>query len=413
VGDAIIASHIVVLLVRSLTIAAVIALIASSVWGQQPKRKRELYIAPLLPAEQAWKVSLPAAPAAAAAMDSATVYVPLVARLSEEAEEETPARLVALHRENGSTRWTIPLETRHPPLVTQGAVIVATSSGVQALDPENAAVQWSVALDRPVRAPMLAQGPLLLALLEGDELAAIHLERREVAWRRSIGESATVFMTADAEAAYLTTVAGRAMRVRLADGEIEWERKLAGALTAPTIDRDRLFVGSNAEHGSLWALEARTGKEKWSRQSRVIGGPVIGTAVHGESVYVVSLDNMVRAFKRSNGNLRWDEPAARPIAAPRIFNGIVTVVGSSPTLSTFRSESGTAVSTWDRPRDSLLQGAPLIDPPAPFRVAIVVVFRDGQVVGLKPTGMLFKEPPPTRPTTLPGRQLPRESIGGG
>jgi len=412
VGDAIIASHIVVLLVRSLTIAAIIALISSSVWGQQPKRKSDLYIAPLLPAEQAWKVSLPAAPAAGAAMDSATVYVPVDARINDEDGGETPARLIALHRETGVTRWTIPLATRQPPLLTEGALIVATATGVQAHDPEDAALQWSVPLDRPVRAPMLAQGPLLLALLDGGELAAIHLPRHQVAWRRSIGESASVFMTADAEAAYLTTVAGRIMRIRLADGEIEWERQLDGELTAPTIDRDRLFVGSNAQRGSLWALEAETGKDKWSWLGRVIGGAVIGTAVHGDSVYAVSLDNMVRAFKRSNGNLQWDEPAARPSLPPRIFDGIVTVIGNSPTLSTFRIENGAAVSSWDRPPNSLLQGAPLIDPPAPFRVAVVVVFRDGQVVGLKPAGMLFKETPPSRPTTLPGRQLPRETLSG-
>ena len=409
-GDAIIASHIVVLLVRSLTIVAIITLISSSIWGQQPKRKRELYIAPLLPAEQAWNVSLPDAPAAGAAMDSASVYVPVVAHIGAEDGEETPARFIALHRETGATRWTIPLATRQPPLVTRGVVIVATATGLQALEPREAAVQWSVTLDKPVRAPMLAQGSLLLALLEGDELAAIDLQRHDVAWRRSIGESGSVLMTADAEAAYLTTEAGRVMRVILSDGKIAWEQKLEGRLSAPAIDGDRLFVGSDAERGSLWALEARTGETKW-RQNRVIGGPVIGAAVHGESVYAVSLDNMVRAFKRSNGNLQWDQPAARPSLPPRVFDGIVTVVGNSPTLSTFRTDGGAAVSTWDRPRKNwLLQGAPLIDSPAPFRVAIVVVFRNGQVVGLKPTGMLFKEPPPVRPTTLPGRELPRETL---
>ena len=46
--------------VRSLSIALLIVLVASAVSGQQPKREREPYIAPLLPAEQAWKITLAA-----------------------------------------------------------------------------------------------------------------------------------------------------------------------------------------------------------------------------------------------------------------------------------------------------------------------------------------------------------------
>jgi len=86
VGDAIIASHIVVRRVRSLSIALVIALVSSVLSGQQPKQKRQPYVAPLLPAEQAWKVSLPAPPAAAAVMDDHTIYVPLEA-ISRNGEE--------------------------------------------------------------------------------------------------------------------------------------------------------------------------------------------------------------------------------------------------------------------------------------------------------------------------------------
>ena len=96
---------------------------------------------------------------------------------------------------------------------------------------------------------MIAQGSLLLAVLEGDELLAIHLERHEVAWRRSVGESGPLVMTADAEAAYVATNAGRVMRVAaLRRIEIAWERQpRTGTLSEPTVDGDRLFVGSNAD----------------------------------------------------------------------------------------------------------------------------------------------------------------------
>ena len=395
---------------RSLSIALLIVLGAGAVSGQQPKRTREPYIAPLLPAEQAWKITLAARPAAEGVMDDAAVYVPVeevTASTEDGAPPPSPALLVALDRQTGATRWTSSVSTRLPPLLTHGVVVVATPSGIEAFDPRAGRQQWSVALDRPARARMVAQGPLLLTVLEGGDVVAVHLQRREVAWRISLGVADRVSMTTDAEAAYLVTSGSRAMSVNLADGVLRWERTLDGELSEPVVDRDRLFIGSTTK--SFWSLDARTGKDKWKWTGQIFGGTIVGAAVHGNNVYVVSWDNIVRALDRGDGAQRWKKPVTRPLFPPRILNGIVAVVGVSPTLATFRADNGSPVSTWSFPSELLLQGAPLIDAPAPYRVAIVAVFRDGQVFGLRPTEMLFKEPAPVPMTVLPGRPLPRET----
>ena len=160
-GTAIIGQHIVARRVRSLSIALVIVLISSVLSGQQPKRKREPYVAPLLPAEQAWKVALPAPPSAGAAMDDRTIYVPLedAARASDE-ETCAPASLIALARDTGMTRWTSPAPSCFPPVLTHGVIAVATGSEIQAVDPKNGQRLWSVTLERPVRAPLIATGSL-------------------------------------------------------------------------------------------------------------------------------------------------------------------------------------------------------------------------------------------------------------
>ena len=396
--------------VRSLSIALPIVLVVSAVSGQQPKRTPEPYLAPLLPAEQAWKITLTARPAADGVMDDAAVYVPVeevTASAEDGAPPPSPAQLVALDRQTGATRWTSSVSTRLPPLLTDGVVVVATPSGVEAFDPRAGRPQWSVTLDRPARARMIAQGSLLLTMLEGGDVVAVHLQRREVAWRVSLGASDRVSMTTDREAAYLVTSGSRAMSVNLSNGSLRWERTLDGELSDPVVDRDRVFIGSTTK--SFWALDARTGKDKWRWTGQIFGGTIVGAAVHGNHVYVVSWDNIVRALDRGNGAQRWKEPVTRPLFPPRILNGIVAVVGVSPTLSTFRADNGTPVSTWSFPSELLLQGAPLIDAPAPYRVAIVAVFRDGQVFGLRPTEMLFKEPAPVPLTVLPGRPLPRET----
>lgn len=412
VGEAIIASHLVVYRVRSALIALVIAVTSCALSGQQPKRSREPYVAPILPAEQAWAVTLPALPSASAAMDDVTIYVPLdpLSRLADDGEEiSRPAALIAVARETGVARWTHPVATRLPPLVTNGLVLVAADKELQAIDPVKGEKIWSASLDQPVRAPMLARGALVLALMEGDELLAFDVVQRQVAWRRSIGESGPVLMTADDRAAYLVTAGSRALRVMLADGALQWERPLTGELSEPMVDRGRLFVGSNYKLGSLWALDVETSKSRWAWERGVFGGSIVGSVAMGNTVYVLSRDMMLRALDRSNGNQRWQKPAnTRVIVPPQLLEGVVLVPGVNPTLSTFRADTGAAISTWSGPENALLQGAPLLAAPRPLSVSIVTLFRDGQLIGLRPTTMLFKEPPLAPLTTLPGRALERE-----
>ena len=345
-------------------------------------------------------------------MNDSTVYVPLE-DAERAANEETciPAALTALSRDTGTARWTSPAATCLPPVLTHGFVVVASANEIQALDPADGQRQWSVALERPVRAPLVARGPLLLAMLEGDQLVAVDVEHRAIAWRRSVGESGPLKITTDDQAAYVATGAGRISRILLTDGSMPWERSLSGVLSEPVVDGDRVFVGSDAK---LWSVNVRTGGINWAWDGHVFGGQVMGISVQGDLVYVASKDNIVRALKRSSGNQQWKSSiTTRPLFPPRVFAGVVAVVGQSPVLSTFRADSGAAVSTWMAPQtDAVLHGPPLIDNPRPLAVSIVVVFGDGQVVGLRSTELMLKEAALTPLTVLPGHPLQRETLPG-
>jgi outer membrane protein assembly factor BamB len=349
-------------------------------------------------------------------MDDRTIYLPLEDSERGASEDAcVPASLTALARDSGLTRWTTAIATCLPPVLTQGSVVVASGNEITALDPARGDRQWSITLDLPVRTPLLARGSLLLAMLEGDQLVAVDIPRRVIAWRRSVGEAGPLKMTADDQAVYVATDAGRISRILLADGSMPWERQLSGTLSEPTVDGDRLFVGS-AKRGLFWCLDVRTGKNKWAflESNLLFGGGIVGSAVQGDLVYVASQDNIVRALNRGSGNQRWKSAiTTRPLFPPLIFAGVVAVVGQSPALSTFRADTGAAVSTWMAPQaDAVLQGAPLIADPRPLAVSMVVVFGDGQVVGLRSTELVFKEPPLTPLTVLPGRALPRETLPG-
>jgi outer membrane protein assembly factor BamB len=386
----------------SWVVIATISLAATTVWGQQPNRKPEPYVAALLPGEQRWLVTLPALPSAGGAMDASQVYVPL-----------QDGSLTALDRETGLARWTVKIETALLPVAVGGLVFAVSGEEVHALDPAAGERRWSAPLPGRVRGPLLVRGNLILALTEPDQLVALRIDTREAAWRVPTGPG-NVLMNADERAVYLTTPDSRVLSVRLADGAVAWQRTLSGTLSEPAVSADRVLIGSTTD--SLWALDPKSGSEKWVWARRAFGGDVIGAAISGKVAYVASKDNVIRALNLGNGHQLWRQDVkTRPLLPPRAFFGTVAVFGLSPRVSTFLAKGGAAVATWapPPPSDTELEGPPLIDEHfKPFRVAMVVVMRDGRVAGIRPTQMTFPEAPAGRFAALPGRPLPRERLPG-
>ena len=406
-------------MVRLILIGVFALLPAPSVSGQQPNRKPEPYVAPLLPAEEVWSTTLAAPPKAGGALDNLHVYVPLqeISTIVEGVNVRLPgsASVAALDRATGVVRWYNHIDSDWPPVIGGEVLYVATKSVLHAVHALTGIRQWNVPLPGELRAPMLLRGNLLLGLTAPDVLMALRTDTREVAWRLPLGDTGAVLMAADQRAVFLTTERGHVMRVNLADGSKQWDRTLEdkGRLSAPGIGRDRVFVGSTSN--GFWALDPDNGTDEWRWPAgRFFGGDIVGAAADGDTVYVASLDNLLRALNRSNGNSRWNKPAGtRPIGPPRAFFGTVVVTGLAPALTTFNAKTGALVSSWSAPLNTQIQGEPLIDQNLkPFQVAIVVIMRDGRVTGLRPTAMMYPEPPVLPRTVLPGRPLPRERLPG-
>jgi outer membrane protein assembly factor BamB len=349
-------------------------------------------------------------------MDSEQVYIPLLAPRTdaEGASVATTisASITALARQTGAVRWTVPIETAVPPAVDSGRVFVAADTEIHALDSATGSSLWKTAIPGRVRTSMRVKANVLLALTEPDQLIAVRLDTHEIAWRVTVG-AGRVLMNADDRAAYVTTADSRIVCVLLATGSVAWERKLAGTLGEPVLGRDRVLIGSTTD--SLWSLDSKSGDQEWAWVRRIFGGDIVGATVDEDVLYVVSLDNNLRALER-NGSQRWkSELPTRPVFPPRAFFGTVVVAGLSPAVSTFLAKTGVAVSTWapPPPADAELQGPPLIDEHLqPFGVAMVVILRDGRVVGVRPTGMTFPEPAAAPLKFVPGRSLPPERVPG-
>jgi outer membrane protein assembly factor BamB len=374
----------------SCVVVAVVALSACVLSGQQPKRL-EPAPAPLLPVEQAWTITLPSPPSAGGVLDRLRAYIPL------ESEQ-----VLAVDRESGDAMWTADVESAWPPVAADGAVFVAASDEIHALDAATGGRRWRTPVERPVMAPMGFAGGRLIVAMAPDDVMAFAAEDGEMAWRRSLGGTAgPASMVVGPEAVYVTLDGARVVALAVSDGRILWQRKLDGALTAPAVAGNRVVVASST---AFYGLDARSGDVEWRWHA---AGDGVGAAGDKDRIFLVSLDNTVKAVNRGNGHQRWRKTITRPLFAPYAFGGVVVVVGVSPTLSTFSAKDGLPISTYEAPAQ--LQGPPLIDRGlTPFAVSIVVIMRDGTAVGLRPTGMMFRELPVVPLTAVPGRVLTRE-----
>ena len=362
--------------------------------GQQPNRLPPEPV-PLLPAEQAWLTTLPAPPSAGGAMDDRRVYVPL-----------QDQQITALDRETGMTVWTRDIESPWPPVLGEGRVYIAASDEFHALDVETGATVWRVPMPQPLLAPLTFDSGWLIGVYERGDVIGMRAADGAEIWRSRVGDGDAPLsapVPGEPDAFYLTLDDGSVVALSLVDGRVLWQQRLPGRPSVPAWGRGRVYVGSSDNH--FYAFDADDGKLAWKWR---YGGDVIGAVADDEFVYVASLDNQLRALNRGNGNQRWrKDTGTRPIGPPDALGRLTIVPGVNPMLSAFNARTGEPTGTYVAPGD--LQGRPLLDhrPPA-FRVTMVLVLRNGQVVGLNSVGLLYREQASVPLTALPGVPVPRE-----
>jgi eukaryotic-like serine/threonine-protein kinase len=359
--------------------------------GQREAERKPLPV-PLLPAEEAWTVTLPSPPSAPGALDETRAYFPLQS-----------GEVVALNRETGETEWSVPFESAATPVVGDGILYVAGAREVQAIQTSSGQLGWTASLDAETLGSPVLQEDLILLLVKPDQLRTLRASDGTEIWRRQIGaEASSPTLATDTTGIWLAN-GSRLRKFASSDGQLIWEQELGGVLGQPAVAGDRVFVGST--DNSLYALDAESGRLAWRSKA---GGDVVGAVADERLLYVASLDNLLRALRPGSGNQIWKQNlSTRTTAPPSSFGRIVIVSGNNPTLSTFDATSGAPIASLVLAAD--LQGVPLVDPsPAPFRVTMVALTREGRAIGLRSTGMMFRELPLVPLQTLPGRPLTRE-----
>jgi outer membrane protein assembly factor BamB len=385
-----------------------------------PRQKKVPPVAlPLLPLEQAWIALLDAQPSAPGVMDADRIYVPI-----------QPEEIVALDRATGAKVWTHDVETNWPPVLGGDTLYIAASDEIHALDPATGQERWRVPYDKPMIAPLVAVVPdgirdqgsgirqaqtTLIGVFDKGTVIAFAADDGRRLWTQELGSPTHFVPVSDGTRAFFALDDSRGVSLKLADGSRAWELKLDGTLNQPSRIQDRVFIGTNTN--LLYAIDSDNGRIAWRWRA---GGDVLG--ISGDTkggLYYASLDNVLRSVNRSNGNQRWiKEIPTRPVLPPQTYGDsdnmayteIVLLTGVTSEVDAFDAKNGMAIGMYMPPSD--LEGAPLVDPVLrPYRVAMVVITRDGRAVGLRPTAMMLAEPTVAPLTSeLPGRKLERERI---
>ncbi len=332
-------------------------------------------------------------PTAGGALDEERVYIPV-----------RDGWLMALHRETGMPAWTRQIDTTSPPVLGNGVLYVVTKEMIHALDPVTGQDRDAWPQPEPLTVPLSWHEGWLVAAQESGTISARQERGGElVGWSRDLGSKARHPAVAGDNAWYVSLEDGRVVALSRADGSTLWELKLPGMLSEPAIAPDRVLVGSTDNF--FYAIDTDTGTLEWKWRG---GGDVIGSAFDDGRLFFTSLDNIIKSVNAGNGNQRWKkETGTRPVFPPRAFGGLVVVPGLKPALAVFAGRTGAAIGIYETLEP--LMGKPLIDQALPpFRVSLVTITRAGIVEGLRPTGLLFKEPVVTPLTPLPGRPLMRE-----
>ena len=208
-------------------------------------------------------MTLDAPPSAGGAMDAERVYIPIQPEQTRRAQSRDAARRSG-QREIEST-WppivlddtcTSPRATRFMRSTLRPAPRNGACPSMEAMTAPLTGVRFQVSCQGWPGSASRSAGNVLLGIFETGLVIAFAADDGRMLWTQRPWRGVTFHagdLTACARSSRSTTAASVALR--LADGRPDWEQKLEGMLTQPSVVHDRVFVGSN--NNFLYALDER------------------------------------------------------------------------------------------------------------------------------------------------------------
>ncbi len=306
-------------------------------------------------------------------------------------------QLAAYSLATGARLWLVNVATTVEPTIGPELVFIATGDALSALSLRTGAPAWSHPFDDELAAPPVVAGDRLILSTSSGDVVALRAADGVELWRRKLPRAATSKPAFTATRIFLATADNAVVALNPQNGEVLWTRRLGGAGHDILSGDQRIYLGSQDRF--FYCLNAKDGEVewRWATGADAIGLPVVDE----DTVYFVSLDNVLRGLNRSSGVQRWKSPLPfRPIAGPLRYRETLVVPGTTPVIQAFGTRDGKAAGQY--PLASELSGLPyLFEDRGQFFPVLATISSD--IVGRATVAGLTRdvEPPDAMLTPLP------------
>ena len=272
-----------------------------------------------------------------------------------------PGRVVAMDARTGKTVWSKRLASaaESSPLATKGRLYLGSQDGtVYCLLAKSGRIVWRYKAGGAVKAAhALSQDRLFIAAY-GGSVTALRARDGHVIWHagtsgRSFGRAGNFYGTPAVKfgRVYASNTDGRVYSFAAGSGKLAWSHSTGGFVyAAPAVAdvpgmKPAVFVGSYS--GRFMALDARAGKEIWSKGGY---GKISGAAsVIGDVVYVSSLSKRrTWALGARSGRVLWS--LGKGAFNPAISDGIRVYITGYGSVYAFTTEKQMAKDRADQRR---------------------------------------------------------------
>jgi outer membrane protein assembly factor BamB len=336
-----------------------------------------------------WSVPLASAPSFPPAFNRTLMFAPL-----------RDGTIVAVDHLAGRQIWSVTRTITIAPIALDGLVIGADGARVWALDAATGAEKWVQSVDAPVLLQPGAGTARVAIATERQEIVVLEANTGRIVSRSALGSRITALPVFLDGVVFGGVEDGRVVAIDAATGQAKWTRRINGRVLSLTAFPDRVLAGGTDDF--FYSLDPKDGGVQWKWR---VGGDVAAMAVaDARRVYIVSMDNMLRALDRRHGDLRWQRPLmSRPVGGPLFLGGFLVLAEVAPELRCFDVATGMPACIVGLP------GRPLHRPFLPTEGTtdmprLVFLSGGGQAVAVGPS----PEPPLEKWKKVPGTELPAE-----
>ncbi len=222
------------------------------------------------------------------------------------------------------------------PVVTPVAVLVASSAGLDALDPSTGTQRWRLRSQQGVFPPAASAGVAYVGGVDGS-LQALALADGKVLWRHDYGG----WLYTPAIIGERLIVGGRERVLRALDtrtGKLRWQKQLAQELVYRPVTVAGKRVVVTLFDGTILMVDASDGRTHWQMQEST---PNFPPAVSTEALYFGSFDGKLHARAIADGRMLWQQRlGGRLHLMPQLVNAAVLVTNDQGALVAYEAATG-------------------------------------------------------------------------